>query len=249
MEFGNKGMLATLGLVLPSDQMNLVRTTDKQARDLAASGVADLLDPGIRPILEEGPTPFNIGMLALGTIAPGSGKVVGLASRRAAKEGKRIGEMVDKLRKVNAVRPDLEEKHVRAAQEYKRLSEAKSPFEVGMTPNQMKEKSAGLLSQRDSLAEAAQDKADEWGDLWGRYMGLSDESKMLFRDRAREGYDEAVANLDLIERAREGDNMALKGLESLGIKTEKEFAEFMAQQRAIVDTFKDLEVLQALDGL
>lgn len=75
MEFGNKSMLAGLALTLPEEKMGLVRTTDKQARELAGSGVAGLLDPGLIPMYED-PSWANAGMLALGMTGP-IGKGIG----------------------------------------------------------------------------------------------------------------------------------------------------------------------------
>jgi hypothetical protein len=96
-------MLAGLGLSLPEEQSSFVRTTDKQARDLAASGVAGLLDPGIQPMLEN-PSWGNAGMLALGVTPIGkAGKVVSLATHKAAKAVEKsrakAKEMYEQLKK------------------------------------------------------------------------------------------------------------------------------------------------------
>ncbi len=101
-------MLAGLGLTLPAEQASLVRTTDKQARELAGSGVAGLLDPGIIPMYEN-PSWGNAGMLAIGMTGPigkgikKGGEVISLATRKAAKAAEasraRALEMVDGLKK------------------------------------------------------------------------------------------------------------------------------------------------------
>ena len=98
MEFGNKSMLAGLGLTLPRDKVDLVRTTDKQAREMAGSGVSQLLDPGVMPILEEGATPWNLGMLGVGLMTGGQGgKVVNFGTRLAKKNLSRLNKLTDEL--------------------------------------------------------------------------------------------------------------------------------------------------------
>lgn len=119
-------MLAGLALTLPEEKMGLVRTTDKQARELAGSGVAGLLDPGLIPMYED-PSWGNAGMLALGMTGPtgkgvkhGADKVIDLAeyatkrlrkSKEAARKamaGDYLGKFDNKFKEYDFMRAEMD---------------------------------------------------------------------------------------------------------------------------------------------